>query len=276
MKKFILFTTFLTLILYSSLKAQVNLQWAKQLKGTNNEIGTSIAVDASGNVYTIGYFDGTTDFDPGSTISNLTTAGYDDIFVSKLDASGNYVWAKKFGSTGFDDGQSIAVDASGVYITWDGGYYISARGVCWSTSTNPTISDSITTDGTGTGVFTSSLTGLTSVTSYYVRAYATNSQGTSYGNQQTFTSSVGIDENLFYKYLKVYPNPSNGKFKIESYNNFINSIEIINIVGQKVFSKNYLKKSKSEIDISNQNNGIYFLSVTTNDKTFTTKIILQK
>ena len=117
MKKFILFTTFLTLILYSSLKAQVNLQWAKQLKGTNNEIGTSIAVDASGNVYTIGYFDGTTDFDPGSTISNLTTAGYDDIFVSKLDASGNYVWAKKFGSTGFDDGQSITVDASGVYIT---------------------------------------------------------------------------------------------------------------------------------------------------------------
>ena len=117
MKKFILFTTFLTLILYSSLKAQVNLQWAKQLKGTNNEIGTSIAVDASGNVYTIGYFDGTTDFDPDSTISNLTTAGYDDIFVSKLDASGNYVWAKKFGSTGFDDGQSIAVDASGVYIT---------------------------------------------------------------------------------------------------------------------------------------------------------------
>ena len=166
--------------------------------------------------------------------------------------------------------------SSGGNVTWDGGYSISARGVCWSTSTNPTISDSITTDGTGTGVFTSSLTGLTSVTSYYVRAYATNSQGTSYGNQQTFTSSVGIDENLFYKYLKVYPNPSNGKFKIESYNNFINSIEIINIVGQKVFSKNYLKKSKSEIDISNQNNGIYFLSVTTNDKTFTTKIILQK
>jgi len=166
--------------------------------------------------------------------------------------------------------------SSGGNVTWDGGYSISARGVCWSTSPNPTISDSITTDGTGTGVFTSSLTGLTSVTSYYVRAYATNSQGTSYGNQQTFTSSVGIDENLFYKYLKVYPNPSNGKFKIESYNNFINSIEIFNIVGQKVFSKNYLKKSKSEIDISNQNNGIYFLSVTTNDKTFTTKIILQK
>ena len=66
-------------------------------------------------------------------------------------------------------------------ITSDGGASITARGVCWSTSQNPTIADSNTNDGTGAGSFTSSLTNLTAGTTYYVRAYATNSVGTSYG-----------------------------------------------------------------------------------------------
>jgi len=64
---------------------------------------------------------------------------------------------------------------------------ISARGVCWSTTTNPTISDSKTTDGSGTGSFTSSITGVTAGTPYYVRAYATNEITTAYGDNVTFT-----------------------------------------------------------------------------------------
>lgn len=71
-------------------------------------------------------------------------------------------------------------------VTGDGGHVVTARGVCWSTSQNPTISDAHTTDGTGTGLFTSNITGLTPYTTYYVRAYATNNTGTSYGEQQTF------------------------------------------------------------------------------------------
>ncbi|MDO5341751.1 MAG: formylglycine-generating enzyme family protein [Bacteroidia bacterium] len=62
------------------------------------------------------------------------------------------------------------------------------RGVCWSVSPNPTVSDSHTTDGGGTGSFTSSITGLTKNTTYYVRAYATNGKGTSYGEQKSFTT----------------------------------------------------------------------------------------
>ena len=68
----------------------------------------------------------------------------------------------------------------------DGGGAVTARGVCWSTSQNPTVSGSHTTDGSGTGNFTSSITGLTADTTYYVRAYATNSAGTAYGQQQSF------------------------------------------------------------------------------------------
>ena len=77
-------------------------------------------------------------------------------------------------------------------VTSDGGADVTARGVCWSTSQNPTISNSHTTNGSGTGSFTSSITGLTPNTTYYVRAYATNSAGTNYGAQKTFTTSCNI------------------------------------------------------------------------------------
>ena len=72
----------------------------------------------------------------------------------------------------------------------DGGASVTARGVCWSTSQNPTIADNHTTDGSGTGSFISSMTGLSAGTTYYVRAYATNSVGTAYGNQVNYTTMV--------------------------------------------------------------------------------------
>lgn len=77
---------------------------------------------------------------------------------------------------------------SGGNITSDGGITITARGVCWNTATGPTVANSKTVDGTGMGAFTSNLTGLTTATTYYVRAYATNSQGTAYGNEVVFTT----------------------------------------------------------------------------------------
>ncbi|MBQ7489410.1 MAG: hypothetical protein IJT51_02690 [Bacteroidales bacterium] len=83
-----------------------------------------------------------------------------------------------------------ATATSGGNVTADGGATVTARGVCWSTSHNPTTSNSKTTNGSGTGSFTSSLTGLTSGTTYYVRAYATNSVGTAYGNEVTFTTTT--------------------------------------------------------------------------------------
>ena len=78
---------------------------------------------------------------------------------------------------------------SGGKITNDGGSTITARGLCWGTSQSPTTKNSITTNGTGTGTFVSNLAGLLPGTTYYVRAYATNSAGTAYGNQVTFTAS---------------------------------------------------------------------------------------
>ena len=80
---------------------------------------------------------------------------------------------------------------SGGSVSNDGGATITAKGVCWSNTTSiPTINNSITTNGAGAGTFSSSLTGLTSNTTYYVRAYATNSAGTAYGSATSFTTSA--------------------------------------------------------------------------------------
>jgi len=91
-------------------------------------------------------------------------------------------------------GSITATTASGGgNVTLDGGATVTARGICWSTSTNPTIAlTTKTSDGTGLGIFTSAITGLSPATTYYVRAYATNSVGTNYGTQFTFTTLASL------------------------------------------------------------------------------------
>jgi len=81
---------------------------------------------------------------------------------------------------------------AGGNITDDGGGEITARGVCWATTSAPTIYDNFTTDGTGPGEFTSNLNGLTSNTTYYIRAYATNKTGTAYGNEESFILLMNV------------------------------------------------------------------------------------
>ncbi|MCK0114726.1 SBBP repeat-containing protein [Gelidibacter sp. F63206] len=94
------------------------LIWAKRLGGTEDDEGTAIAVDSSGNVYFTGNFEGTADFNPGSEVYNLTSNGVKDIFVCKLDPEGNFLWAKQMGGTTNDKGSGIIVDNSGdVYVT---------------------------------------------------------------------------------------------------------------------------------------------------------------
>ncbi len=81
---------------------------------------------------------------------------------------------------------------SGGEVTYDGGGTITARGLAWGTASNPSITGNIIDGGTGTGIFVSNLTGLTKFTTYHVRAYATNSAGTAYGNDIQFTTLSDI------------------------------------------------------------------------------------
>ncbi|GAO41462.1 fibrobacter succinogenes major paralogous domain-containing protein [Flavihumibacter petaseus] len=93
---------------------------------------------------------------------------------------------------------------SGGNVTSDASTPVTARGICWSTATAPTTSDSKTTNGAGNGSFTSTMTGLLPQTKYYVRSYGTNSKGTAYGNEFSFTtlgesetSVTDIDGNVY-------------------------------------------------------------------------------
>lgn len=105
-------------IFVSKLDGAGNFVWAKGMGGTSSDIGHSIQVDPAGNVYTSGEFHTTVDFDPGSGTANLVSMGFNDAFISKLDASGNYLWAKGIGGTIDDESSGLALDVYGnVYAT---------------------------------------------------------------------------------------------------------------------------------------------------------------
>jgi Secretion system C-terminal sorting domain len=100
------------------LDASGNFIWAKNVGSTLADQGCSINVDATGNVYTAGFFKSTGDFDPGPGVYNLTASGMDDIFFLKLDASGNFSWALKFGAGINDQGYaSLTAVGGSVYAS---------------------------------------------------------------------------------------------------------------------------------------------------------------
>ena len=96
-------------------------------------------------------------------------------------------------------GITINTAISGGEITSDGGDDITEKGVCWNTSTEPTIADSRSKDGKGTATFTSTVINLQPATTYAVRAYATNSAGTAYGEEFTFNTKIAdVDGNQYF------------------------------------------------------------------------------
>lgn len=114
----------MTLLAFSGLSSFTNaqdFQWAKQMGGSTNDAGYALTIDADGSVYSTGSFSGTADFDPGAGTSNLMATGGTDIYISKLDASGNLLWAKQIGGSNSDEGNTIKLDGMGnVYIA---GYF---------------------------------------------------------------------------------------------------------------------------------------------------------
>jgi len=143
---------------------------------------------------------------PGRSYANVTLNQTSQDYTG----SGGYTQPTVTTAAVTSIGTTTAV--GGGNVSSDGGAAVTDRGVCWNTSAGPTTADAHTHDGTGTGSFVSQLTGLNKNTTYYVRAYATNSAGTSYGNQAEFKTLAappkpdhlavlknngGLDNNLF-------------------------------------------------------------------------------
>lgn len=86
-----------------------NLEWARGMGGALADVATSIATDVNGNVYSSGYFSGTVDLDPSLNTYSVTSNGGIDFYISKLDALGNFVWAKTIGGTNNDFAYGLAM-----------------------------------------------------------------------------------------------------------------------------------------------------------------------
>ena len=103
-------------IFISKLDVNGSFVWAKSIGGTGDDQGLSVFTDPASNVYIAGYYYGTVDFDPGAGYYPLTSAGASDIFVLKLDNSGNFAWANSMGGPGYDAATSVNIDYAGSVI----------------------------------------------------------------------------------------------------------------------------------------------------------------
>lgn len=93
-----------------------SILWAKSFGQSAIDMGKGVTTDAAGNIYIVGSFRNTVDLNPDVAVSNFTSNGDSDAFLLKLDANGNYLWAKTFGSPNFDDAQGVAIAPNGEII----------------------------------------------------------------------------------------------------------------------------------------------------------------
>jgi len=149
--------------------------------------GTLIGDDLAQAAFTAGNNVTSTTFIGVSSTSNVANIFVDDVVVYNSVPAAIGASLPTVITTAISNIMTTTA-SSGGNVTADGGASVTARGVCYSTNQNPTLANNFTTNGTGTGSYSSSITNLSPNTLYYVRAYATNSAGTAYGSQVSFTT----------------------------------------------------------------------------------------
>ncbi|NVO09843.1 MAG: T9SS type A sorting domain-containing protein [Bacteroidales bacterium] len=135
-------------------------------------------------------FDGT-DFDVDVTNFNITIAGTELTFGNPLTSNDLTITAVNLATVTTNAAittNGLTTATWGGNVTADGGATVTEKGICWNTTGTPTLSDSKTTEGSGIGAITGNMTSLSTATKYYVRAYATNYDGTNYGSEYNFTT----------------------------------------------------------------------------------------
>jgi len=153
---------------------------------------------------------------------------------------------------------------SGGLINFDGGSAITARGVVWSTQANPTVDlPTKTVNGTGTGSFTSKFGDLSSGTTYFIRAYATNSAGTGYGEDVSLITCVSNKKLKNSVQVFLFPNPAQDVVRIVSEEPLSNQFRVMNYQGSSFPVSGKLIDNGIELDIRSLPAGSYFIQIST-------------
>lgn len=209
----------------SKIDNSANLIWAKRFGGSNTDYCYGLSIDSENSVYATGEFLGTSDFDPDAGGYDLTSNGDYDIFVNKLDANGDFDWARRFGSSGADGGLGINVSSQGyVYVTGDFEQTVDF---------DPDAGQfNLTSDG-AKDAFVLKL------------------------NQPTSNVAEVVNDLS----ISVLPNPSDGNINI-SFNKPINDVSIIlsDIHGREVLMESFQSVQDIDLNIPGEP-GIYLLSV---------------
>jgi M6 family metalloprotease-like protein len=169
---------------------------------------------------------------------------------------------------------------TGGNVTADGGASVTSRGVVYATTQNPTTSNTSVSGGSGTGSFNLTLSSLNPNTTYYVRAFAINNQGTAYGTQRSFTTAEDntsiTDADKSAKSLVVFPNPASDMVSITSNNN-IKAVKVFDIFGNMVYVASLDENTnKYQIKINEFAAGIYFIQISNKEGVFTSKLQILK
>ena len=226
-------------IFLAKLDANGNELWAKNFGGKKMDMGEKIGIDFLGNVYLTGEFEDSTIAFGNFILTNRSDSNCywgNDILLTKFDQNGNIIWAKSVGGRSEDFGSDICVDLNGVYIAG----YSGSPTICFGNDT------------------------LTSNSSKVYVAKLFNRLG---------GTTTEIQEQEINNNINIFPNPTTGKFNIESSEN-ISSIEITNLLGEKVFTST-IDHQRSTIDLSFQPKGIYFVEMISDDIRQTRKIIIE-
>jgi hypothetical protein len=226
----------------SKLNALGDFVWAKQLGGAvGSELFiSSIVIDADSNVYTLGNFSQTVDFNPGPGTYNLTSSGSYDVFISKLDNVGNFVSTIQFAGLAFDDGRSLTLDNAGNII---------ATGNFKATSDFDPLA----------GVFNLTSNGADDI---FIIKLQNELENTTSINEHSWTSKINL-----------YPNPTTSALTIESDKIFENANIIVrNAIGQEIFSDTYSSTNNITFTLDGES-GVYFIEINDTGKVAILKVI---